>query len=208
MLTREEWHSQSYEDRARQLDVAYTYYHSKKFFRGGIWHDIPFIANLLKQGSYRTLLDYGAGDGMMWKHLKPVQKNHIFLARHLFRNGHSFEVDIYDKFSETHNTIAPGKRWDMVMCNDVLEHVLVEDIPKTLRHIFSCANKAVYLNISTQPASKRIVDEDGVDVTFQDLHVTVKDAMWWLDEINKAEVHLRDSEHRFITVYTKFDKYV
>lgn len=208
MLTREEWHSQSYEDRSSQLDVAYTYYHSEKYFRGGIWHDIPFIANLFKQGSYRTLLDYGAGDGLMWRNLTQVQKDHIFLARHLFRFGHSFEVNIYDKYSQVHNTIAPGKRWDMVMCNDVLEHVLVEDIPSTLKHIFSLANKAVYLNISTQKASKQIVNEKGVAITDQDLHVTVKDAMWWLEEINKAEVFLRDSEHRFITVYTKFDKYV
>lgn len=208
MLTKKEWQSQSYETRSRQLDVAYTYYHGQKYFRGGIWHDIPFIADLMRKGSYRTILDYGAGDGMMWKNLAQVQKDHIFLARHLFRNGHHLESDVYDPYSDTHNTLTPGKRWDIVMCNDVLEHVLVEDVPATLNQIFSLANKAVYLNISTQHASKRIVDEQGVDITEQDLHVTVRNAMWWLDAINKAEVHLRNKENRFITVYTKFDKYV
>lgn len=208
MLTKEEWQSQSYEDRSRQLDVAYAYYHGQNYFRGGIWHDIPFIADLIKQGSYRTILDYGAGDGMMWKYFNQIQKDHIFLARHLHRNGYHLEADIYDPHNPNHDTIPSGKRWDIVMCNDVLEHVLIEDIPATLRHIFSLANKAVYLNISTQHASKRIVDEEGVDITKQDLHVTVRDAMWWLDEINKAEMHLRDKENRFITVFTKFDKYV
>tara|TARA_R110000868_G_scaffold30953_3_gene113848 strand:+ start:2535 stop:3167 length:633 start_codon:yes stop_codon:yes gene_type:complete len=210
MLTKQQWHDQPYEIRKKQLDDTYTYYHTKAtgHFQGSIFADITVIAGITKAGSYRTLLDYGSGESMMWSNFKPTHRNETFMARHLHRAGLTFEVTLYDPYSSKYNNLRLDQRHDIVMCNDVLEHVLIEDVAGTLDAIFSFANKAVYLNISTQYASKKITDLNGNIITEQDLHVTVKPAEWWLEQIDKAEMKLRDKEKRFVTVYTKFDKYV
>ena len=201
-----EWASQSYEVRQQQLDDTYHYYHADKKFQGTIFGSVPVIAGITKAGNYKTLLDYGSGGGGMWSSLKPAHRNELFLSTHVLRSGQTFEVTCYDPFSSDHNTLPLGCRYDMVMCSDVLEHVLIEDIKDTLDTIFSFADKVVYLNISTVPAGKYITNLKGNVITEQDLHVTVRTSEWWIRQIDKAEMRLLDKEKRFVTVHTKFDK--
>jgi hypothetical protein len=61
-----------------------------------------------------------------------------------------------------------------------MEHVPEHLVDKVLADICRLANKAVFLNISTRPASKHLVDGSNA-------HATVKPAVWWQTKLDKLD---------------------
>lgn len=109
------------------------------------------IKDLMDKTGSKTILDYGCGKGTMADYLD--------------------DVTLYDpcmpEFSK-----RPDGPFDTVACCDVLEHVEPAYLDNVLDDIKSLATKAVYLVISTRPASK--VLEDG-----RNAHLIIQPRDWW-----------------------------
>ena len=198
--TVEEWESLSKEEKLKYLDVAYTYYHTKGYFKGSDY--VPEIMHLMTDFNFMSLLDYGAGRAadLVWDQevTKKILKN---------KSGRTPKLFSYEPFHTNFKYRDPSvlkKRYDIVVCMDVLEHLLPEDVDDVLRTIMSCAHKMLFLVIHTTPATKLIKDEKGNDVFEQSLHTTVEDSKWWQDKIKKIEKEISRAENRGISILLRF----
>lgn len=128
---------------------------------------LPFkhhVDRLVKNTQSKTLLDYGSGKGLQYS----IKKLDLFWG---------VEVDCYDPGYEPHKKL-PDKKYDGVVCTEVLEHIPEEELDVAMRNIFSRAEKFVFMSISTVLASKKFTDGTNV-------HVTVKEPKWWNEIIDR-----------------------
>lgn len=125
------------------------------------------IGTLIKYSNVTTVIDYGCGKARAWKqhNLKALWK--------------LTDVQLYDPGVEEY-ALKPYTPRDMVICTDVMEHVPEHLVDEVLTDICRLANKAVFLNISTRPASKLLVDGSNA-------HATVKPAAWWQKKIDALD---------------------
>ena len=125
------------------------------------------IGQLIKYSNITTAIDYGCGKARAWKNnnLKALWKLQ--------------DIQLYDPGVEEY-AIKPYTPRDLVICTDVMEHVPEHLVDEVLADICRLAKKAVFLNISTRPASKLLVDGSNA-------HATVKPAAWWQAKINKLD---------------------
>jgi hypothetical protein len=114
------------------------------------------IADFMAETESQTLLDYGCGKGEMAKHLP----------------AYSYDPCVAE-FSR-----RPEGTFDLVACCDVLEHVEPDLLTNVLIDIRGYADKAVYLVISTRPASKFLADG-------RNAHLIVKPATWWQEVLTQ-----------------------
>lgn len=148
-----------------------------------LWHDFKSWA--AKRESFR-LLDYGCGKA---KHLyQPHLEKKTF---HQYFGGKVQEYYCYDpgylKFSKP--PVATAK-FDVVICADVMEHVLEEDVDNVFVEIANWLTEdgVVMLSISGDVAKKKFADGTN-------LHVTVKPFDWWVQKLNAMG-------RRYVCVYT------
>lgn len=205
-----EFHELPYEERKDMLDRTYKFLHENHHFQGNAWNDLPKIALICQQGHFHSLLDYGCGEDAMIKRLGQKAINQIFNSRLNLRarrkgrrGGRPFRYSLYDPYSSNPNIRREPKQMsDLVVVNDVLEHLLPEDVDSTLDHIFSLAKKAIWVNISTVPASKMLEDETGILFEGQSVHTCIRPDTWWRVKLEKAESRCG----RPITLHIHFDK--
>lgn len=145
----------------RQTHEAYPDY----FAGYSIMEYVFDIGNLIKHSNITTAIDYGCGKARAWKQydLKLLWKLQ--------------EVQLFDPGVAKY-AIKPTTPCDLVICTDVMEHIPEHLVDEVLTDICSLANKAVFLNISTRPASKTLVDGSNA-------HATVKPMHWWQNKIDK-----------------------
>ena len=91
----------------------------------------------------RSLLDYGCGKGAMLQQLRQKYP-------HLHCLGYDPAVNIYCQ--------KPKQKFDVVFCNDVLEHVEPIYLYNVLQFIEHHSKKYAWLRIDTQPANKILTD--------------------------------------------------
>jgi hypothetical protein len=106
----------------------------------------------------RTILDYGAGKGSLYRAL-----------------GADFDVREYDPG-------VPGKAMrpvpaDLVVCTDVLEHVEPECLNEVIRDIVSLSKRAALVAVACR-AGKRVHSDGRSD------HLIVKSEEWWHKRLN------------------------
>lgn len=128
---------------------------------------ISEINALIRHSNIKTCIDYGCGQAGAWSDYK-LEK--LFSLE---------EVVLYDPGVEKYST-RPKDRCDLVLCIDVLEHVPEECVDEVLNDICSLSNKVVFMNISTRPSTKKIVDGTNA-------HATVKPKQWWQAKINQMD---------------------
>jgi hypothetical protein len=129
------------------------------------------IGELIKHSNITSAIDYGCGKARAWSqyNLQQLWKLH--------------QVTFFDPGVEQY-AIKPYIPRDLVICTDVMEHVPEHLVDEVLADINHLAKKAIFLNISTRPASKILVDGTNA-------HATVKPAPWWqkkLDAIDKLVI--------------------
>lgn len=165
------------------LKEAYTKKHeAEETFCGGytIREHVPNIIQLIGHSNINpnSILDYGCGKGLQYSK---------YYIHHYW--GADRKPTMYD-FGVAEFATKPSGRFDLVLCTDVMEHVPEECVDEILSEVFSYARIAVYLSISTKPATKHLPDGRNV-------HLCVQDREWWWKRIRK-QLELRE---RFI--YTK-----
>ena len=148
--------------------------HSKKptygvggdFWAGAVW------GFALSVGA-RTCLDYGAGKQTLEK---SALKRHMQIV--------SFDPCV-EKISE-----RPNRKFDIVVCTDVLEHIEPECLADVFEDIDYYAKKGIFLAISTRESEKWLADG-------RNNHLIVKPYEWWLRTFPRQwvfEKHGEDDE--------------
>jgi len=122
------------------------------------------IEDLIKYSNIKTCIDYGCGKAKAWS---------FHQLQLLFGLD---KVSLYDPGVQQYS-VRPAEPADLVLCIDVLEHVPENCVDEVLIDICSFAKKAVFLNITTRPAGKNLVDGTNA-------HATVKPKQWWQAKIN------------------------
>lgn len=143
---------------------------------GGNFHGLSVlkyaasIAKLARSVGAKTMLDFGCGRGDAYS--SPHKLHHVLGIRRP-------NVTLYDPAFPKHDK-KPTGTYDLVVCSDVLEHVLEEDVPAFLDGLFARANKAVWLSVCTRAAKKTFPNSD------INLHVTIRPYLWWHEQISRA----------------------
>lgn len=123
------------------------------------------IEQLIIAVQAKTVLDYGSGRGDAYY---PPYDLHI--------NWGIERPTLYDPaFPEIDELPPAGAKFDLVICNDVLEHVSETSAPQLIESLFLYAERAVWASVCCRPAKKFFPDGT------TNLHVTVKPITWWCD---------------------------
>ena len=188
-----------------ELLDAYKEMHSESGAFKGI-SLVPFILvikDLIKENECKTLFDYGCGKGIpyhkeyfkaadpknKWKEFdKPIQD--VWGIDEFF---------LYDPAYPDHDKL-PNKKYDMVVCTDVLEHIPEDDLDWIIREILHHSNKVVFINVCAMKALK----------TFQkgkhkgrNVHVSLFSHNEWVERLANI---WRDFKHLKIYLATTGDK--
>ncbi len=131
--------------------------------RGGAGNDgvIQAIGRYKDLGILTSVLDYGTGKGAFPKNLKKAYND--------------LKVGAYDPAVEKFNK-KPSKRFDLVTCFDVLEHVERESIHAVLEEIKEISLKLIFLQIDLQPAVKRLSSG-------RNAHIMLAPTDWWVAQV-------------------------
>lgn len=115
------------------------------------------VLHLCSQISTKDVLDYGCGKCTL-------------------ANSLPFPIKKYDPCIRAfHEDPEPA---DLLVCTDVIEHIEPELLDNVLTHMREKTIKAVYLAISTRPASKKL--EDG-----RNAHLIVQNGEYWFNKISE-----------------------
>lgn len=132
---------------------------------GSLKKHISYIKDVIKKNNIKTILDYGCGKATCHKNKSTKVWNYD-------------ELFLYDPCVLEYNKKPIDKKFDLVICTDVLEHIPESDIDNILKELISYSNKLLFLSISTREADKKFFDNENV-------HLTIKNKDWWLDKLNK-----------------------
>jgi hypothetical protein len=147
----------------------------KTFYGKSLVDHVEAIGRLVDKTQARTILDYGAGKGKFYEDHPGHPAGSRF--KRMARWG-DCTVTCYDPayapFAEPYE-----EQYDGVICTDVLEHVLYEDVPWVLDKIFRASRSFVYAVAATYPAMKRLPNGENV-------HCTLQPATWWRSQMEAA----------------------
>ena len=120
-------------------------------FRGlSLLNQAKDIGEMIREHGAKTLLDYGAGAGDAYRSPHKVWR----------RWGVKWsDVTLYDPAFVEHDTPpASGRKFDGVICSDVLEHVPEEDVDAVIATLFDHARLFVWASVCCRPAKKSFPD--------------------------------------------------
>ncbi len=131
----------------------------------------PWIKNIKKiisNTDSKSILDYGCGKAKFY--------NNRIQIDNLEYNGLSDyweieETKLFDPGIEEYESY-PVKKYDGVICTDVLEHIYKKDLDSVVEDIFNFSKKFVFFVISTS-LDKKILSSG------RNVHQTVKNEEWW-----------------------------
>ena len=119
---------------------------------------------MVRDTKSKTLLDYGCGKGLQYSEWKHHEELGVMPA-------------LYDPAVPEFEELPEGK-FDGVYSTDVMEHIPKEQLPEVFTHIFSKAERFVFLAICTKPAI-------AVLPSGENAHCTVEPIEWWRAKIEQ-----------------------
>ena len=119
----------------------------------------PEFKKLLDSHNFNSVLDFGAGKGLLSKTLKQEYPN----------------LKVYSYDPVTFNNPLPDSV-DVVYSSDVLEHVEPELLDDTIEDLFNRTEKYHYHLIACHPAKKKL--NDG-----RNAHLIIEEPNWWKEKL-------------------------
>lgn len=157
-----------------------------KQFRGlSVLTNATAIGKFIREMDARDLLDYGSGAGDAYR--SPHKVHHTWGVKRP-------NVCLYDPSFEQYAK-KPDRRFDVVICSDVLEHIPEEDVPRFIGGLFNHAKRGVWASVCTRPAKKFFPNTGSPGVN---LHVTVKPYEWWEQQFKDVAVLFVGVEWRLV----------
>jgi hypothetical protein len=153
--------------------------HSKSAFGSGA--DIPAVVKeILDSGEVNSFLDFGSGKG--------------YLSQAISEAYPHIKLYTYDPVT---SPIDLPEQVDMTYSSDVLEHVEVDMLEKTLDDLFTRTTKYHYHLIACHPAKKKLSDG-------RNAHLIIETPKWWKRQLQKYNWQI---QHEKITerYVEKFD---
>ena len=133
---------------------------------------VPTLMKIVKDNDCKTLLDYGCGKAIPYDKERCREVD----LRNPIQELCSLEsFDLYDPAYEKYAKL-PDKKYDIVVCTDVLEHVAEQDLDYVLTQILSRSNKVVFLNICCKPALKHFKEGK---FKGKNVHISLFEPDWW-----------------------------
>jgi hypothetical protein len=132
------------------------------------------VKRLIMATGAANLLDYGSGKGRQYD-----------LREFRAEDGQRYDgiqdywgvdfIHCYDPGYGPFNAL-PDRRFDGVICTDVLEHCPEEDIAWILEELFGYATRFVFATVACYPATKRLPSGENA-------HVTIRPPEWWQERL-------------------------
>jgi hypothetical protein len=123
----------------------------------------PLVAKLIKKHNPTTILDYGAGKCALFGALGDVLAGRRCAA---YDPGIALIAQ------------CPDRKFDLVCCIDVLEHVEPECLDSVLADLRAKTGKRAFLTIHTGPAGKHLSD-------CRNAHLIQQPLVWWVSKLDE-----------------------
>ena len=156
---------------------------------------IPEAADIIKRLEFKNCVDIGCAKGFL-----------VHALRLLGADAWGEDISDYaldSCYPKVKDYLSPptDKKYDLLICKDVLEHVEEEDLPEFLTYLLSKGEQFFFVIPLGDDDFFRIREYE-VDVT----HVTKKDEEWWLQLLDKAGYKLVEFSYTFGSVKEKWTK--
>ena len=194
-------HKHNASEKYHELLSEYKKMHSaaKGMFNGkSLLKFVDIIGSYLEKNDCISLLDYGAGKGILYGDDFKELSDEIDKPLGELWNLDSFRL--YDPAYDQHNTLPDSwekGNFDAVICTDVLEHVPETDLKWVVDEILSYAGKMAFFNISCIPALKKFADGTNV-------HISVFEPQSWLNFF--ADMSFKYPELKIYLFFDTVDK--
>ncbi|MGH7553176.1 MAG: class I SAM-dependent methyltransferase [Longimicrobiales bacterium] len=130
------------------------------------------VKRLVTATGAASILDYGSGKGQQYDPREfRAEDGQVYDSIQDYW-GVDF-VQCYDPGFEPFS-VLPSRRFDGVICTDVLEHCAEDDLPWIVDEMFGLAGHFVFASVACYPARKRLPSGENA-------HCTVRPAVWWRD---------------------------
>lgn len=130
------------------------------------------IKEIIKKNKIRSMLDYGCGKGFYYSN--PSNSNGLEIKS--LKDFWNIDIDLYDPCFEKNSFLDENKKYDLVTCIDVLEHIPSIDIEWVLERLINKANKYVFINVACHPAIALLPNG-------KNAHINVNRPEWWHHKI-------------------------
>ena len=126
------------------------------------------IRDIIKINNCNSLLDFGCGKAFLYKNKFRIGGKEFTDLSHFWDLQNIY---LYDPGLKEYSTY-PHKKYDGIICTDVVEHIPEEDVQNFIDELFKLSNKFIFVVIATMPASKYF--DDG-----KNIHLSLKGQEEW-----------------------------
>lgn len=141
---------------------------SKTFMGYSLTKWVGKIKEIINLNNCKSILDFGCGKAFLYT-------NSLNINNINYKNITEFwnvkDVYLYDPGVVKFSTY-PNKKYDGVICTDVIEHIPENDIMNFIQDIFDLSEKFVFIVVALMPASKQF--DDG-----KNIHLCLKSKNEW-----------------------------
>jgi hypothetical protein len=130
------------------------------------------IRDLVRDTGADTVLDYGCGKGQAYESAAIPLPGEAAPGR-IIDYWDLDEIRCYDPCYPPHSTLPDGQ-FDGVICTDVLEHCVEDDLPWIVGELFGYARRFVFAGIASYAAKAHLPNGDNA-------HITIRPPEWWRD---------------------------
>ena len=134
------------------------------------------IKQIIKKNNIKDMLDYGCGKGFYYDN--PVNSHELKIKS--LRDYWNIGINLYDPCFKKNSVLDNNRRFDLVICIDVLEHIPSEDIDWVLEKIISKVKKFAFINIACHPAIALLPNKENA-------HININPPEWWHKKILKIK---------------------
>lgn len=126
------------------------------------------IKEIIKINKCDSLLDFGCGKGFLYKNKFKINDQEY---RNLLDCWKLDDVYLYDPGVKEFS-VYPVRKFDGLICTDVIEHIPENDILQFIDNLFKLSNKFIFVVIATIPATKFFDDGNNI-------HLCLKTKQEW-----------------------------
>ena len=126
------------------------------------------IKEIIKINKCESLLDFGCGKGFLYKNRFKINDQEYYNLLDCWKLD---DVYLYDPGVKEFS-VYPVRKFDGLICTDVIEHIPENDILQFIDNLFKLSNKFIFVVIATIPATKFFDDGNNI-------HLCLKTKQEW-----------------------------
>ena len=157
-------------------------------------HSITLCKHAISRLDFKSVLDVGCAKGRAVHYMRTHHKDSkgldisdVAVAEAQKMGRPCFQGSITD-------IPFPDNSFDLVLTTDTLEHVWVDQAEKAIDELFRVAKKFLAIKVATDYTAWKYskykrkhsaFKSSGLNSELEDLHLTIKDIDWWMNEFKK-----------------------